>query len=168
MAEPRKPHALALARTAAERIDGSRVGVVVSAGPAGVRVDFDGNRRGPLPARVSAALDDAALAQAARDRQEALLVFEGGEPGRPVLIALLRSASPLLDAALAARLPSARRTARVDGQRVEIEGKEEVVLRCGKASLTLRADGRVLLRGVDVVSQADRVQKVRGGKVQIN
>jgi len=43
-----------------------------------------------------------------------------------------------------------------------------VVLRCGKASLTLRRDGKVLLRGVDVVSQADQVHKIRGGKVQIN
>ena len=166
MALPRKSGTLSAAT--AGPAEGSRVGHVVSFEQGAVRVDFDGNRLGPLVARVSAAIDDAALTQAARDRQEALLLFEGGDPGRPVLLALLRSATPLIDAALAGPLPGAGKTARVDGKRVEIEGREEVVLRCGKASLTLRRDGKVVLRGVDVVTQADAVQRIRGGKVQIN
>ncbi len=151
-----------------ERIAGARVGRVVSARGGEVKVEVEGTTRGPTVARLSAAVDDAALADAARERQEALLLFEEGDPGRPVLVALLRSATPLLDAVLAAPPPQARTTARVDGQRVEIEGREEVVLRCGKASITLRRDGKVVVRGVNVVTQADAVQKIRGGKVQIN
>jgi len=65
-------------------------------------------------------------------------------------------------------LPEGAREARVDGRRVVVEGREEVTLRCGKASLTLRADGKVVLRGVNLVSQADQVHKIRGGKVQVN
>ena len=152
----------------AARIEGPRVGRVVACIRGEVRVDFDGNRRGPLACRVSAAIDEPALAQAARERQDALLLFEDGDPARPVLVSLLRSATPLIDAVLAGPLPAAQKTARVDGKRVELEGREEVVLRCGKASLTLRADGKVVLRGVNVVTQADAVQKIRGGKVEIN
>ncbi len=151
-----------------ERLEGARVGRIVSFEGGEVRVDFDGNTRGPLRARTSAALEATALASAARERHEGILVFDGGAPARPVLVALLRSESPLLDAVLAGPLPQARRVARVDGQRVEIEGHEEVVLRCGRASLTLRRDGKVVLRGVNVVTQAEQVQKIRGGKVQIN
>jgi hypothetical protein len=151
-----------------ERMVGARVGRVVSARGGEVKVEVEGMTRGPTVARLSAAVDDAALAAAARERQEALLLFEEGDPGRPVLVALLRSATPLLDAVLAAPLAQARTTARVDGQRVEIEGREEVVLRCGKASITLRRDGKVVVRGVNVVTQADAVQKIRGGKVEIN
>lgn len=151
-----------------ERIEGPRVGRIVSARAGEVKVELEGARHGPTPARVSAALDDAALGHAARERQEALLLFEDGDPGRPVVVALLRSATPHLDAALAGPLPASERIARVDGERVEIEGREEVVLRCGKASITLRRDGKVTVRGVNVVTQADGVQKIRGGKVEIN
>ncbi len=150
------------------RIEGPRVGRVASARAGEVKVELPGSGRGPTSARVSAGLDDAALERAAQARQEALLLFEDGDPGRPVVIALLRSATPHLDAVLAGPLPAAETTARVDGRRVEIEGREEVVLRCGKASVTLRRDGKVTVRGVNVVTQADGVQKIRGGKVEIN
>jgi len=147
---------------------GARIGRVVAFDGAEVRVDFEGNRAGPVPARVSAGIDDAALEAAAREQREAVLLFTGGASAQPVVLALLRSSTPHLDTALSEPLPAGRRLARVDGRRVEIEGHEEVVLRCGKASLTLRRDGKVVLRGVNVVSQADQVHKVRGGKVQIN
>ena len=151
-----------------ERPSGPIVGSVTSYKGGDVHVDFPGNESGPLLARVSAALDGMALQEAATTGQDALLLFEGGDARKPVLLSLLHSRTPMVDLLLQSadkRLPE---HVRVDGQRVSIEGKEEVVLRCGKASLTLRKDGKVLLRGVNVVSQADQVHKVRGGKVQIN
>ncbi|MGC3998846.1 MAG: DUF6484 domain-containing protein [Anaeromyxobacter sp.] len=160
----RKPEVHLLERAAAA----PAVGRVVSFERGVVRVEHAGHTGGPLRARTSAALDDAALQAAAHGQQEALLVFEGGDPARPVVVALLRSETPLTDALLAGPLPRAGKTARLDGKRVELEGQDEVVLRCGKASLTLRRDGKVVLRGVNVVTQADQVHKVRGGKVQIN
>lgn len=151
-----------------ERIEGPRVGRVVSCRAGEVKVEVPG-RSAAVTARLSAALDDATLERAARDRQEALLLFEEGDPARPVIVSLLRSATPHLDAALTTGpLPAGEKVARVDGRRVEIEGREEVVLRCGKASITLRRDGKVVVRGVDVVTQADAVQKIRGGKIRIN
>jgi hypothetical protein len=149
-----------------ERIDGPRVGRVVSFHAGEAKVEVEGSR--PVVARLSASLDDAALERAAREKQEALLLFEEGDPARPIIVSLLRSATPHLDAVLAAPLPAAEKVARVDGKRVEIEGREEVVLRCGKASITLRRDGKVVVRGVDVVTQAEAVQKLRGKKVEIN
>jgi Domain of unknown function (DUF6484) len=146
----------------------ARLGRVVSFARGELRVDYDGNGLGPLPARVSSALDDTALSAAARDRQDALLLFENGDPARPVVVALLRSATPLVDAIISDPLPRGEKVARLDGRRVVLEGHEEVVLRCGKASLTLRRDGRVELRGVNVATQAEQVHKIRGGKVQIN
>jgi hypothetical protein len=116
---------------------------------------------------VSGALD-AALEQAAGDRHEVGLLRENGDPGRPVLLALLCSATPLVDAALATVLQAGRKTARVDGHRVEIEAREEVVLRCGKASLTLRRGrkGGAPRRARRHVG--DAVQRIRVGKVQLN
>jgi len=55
-----------------------------------------------------------------------------------------------------------------DGETVTIEAERELVLRCGKASLRLRRDGFVEVRGVDVVSRATRANWIRGGSVALN
>lgn len=162
--------------TAAEHVPirEPRVGWLVSlAGPGQVRVDFPGNPAGPALARVAAALDAPALEAAVQQRQGAVLLFEDGDPTRPLVLALLAptgQATPLLDALLTpAGAPEERpREARVDGRRVVIEGQDEVVLRCGKASITLTHDGKVELRGVQVVSDAEERQRIRGRTVQIN
>jgi hypothetical protein len=56
----------------------------------------------------------------------------------------------------------------VKRRRVVLEAKTEVVLRCGEGTITLGADGKVTIRGVDVVSSAQRTQRIRGGAVRIN
>ena len=61
-----------------------------------------------------------------------------------------------------------RKIALVDGKRVLIEGRDEIVLRCCKATLTLRRDGQILLKGVNIRTEAEEVQRIKGGKVQIN
>lgn len=58
--------------------------------------------------------------------------------------------------------------ARVDGKRVVLEAADEIVLRCGKASLVLRRNGRVQLKGAYVETQAEGVNRIKGGSVQIN
>jgi Domain of unknown function (DUF6484) len=148
-----------------QRIAGTVVGTVVAYERGEVTVSFGGSS---AAARPLAALDDATLQRAAQERAEAVLLFEEGDPSRPLLVGVLRSRTPLVDALLAGPLPASPAVARVDGKRVAIEGKDEVVLQCGKASLTLRRDGKVVLRGVNLVTQADQVHKIRGGKVQVN
>lgn len=151
-----------------EPIGGAVVGRVVAFERGQVKVSYGAPPGPPVTARVLGALDDATLARAAREKAEAVLLFEAGDPGRPLLVGLLRSETPLVDALLAGPLPAGEKIARVDGKRVVVEGKDEVVLQCGKASLTLRRDGGVILRGVNVVTQADQIHKIRGGKVQVN
>jgi hypothetical protein len=114
-----------------------------------------------LPARRTFELEDRALARAIEGHQEAVLLFEGDDPTRPLIIGLLQPETPRIHV-----VPDIE--ARVDGKRVVIEGREEVMLRCGPATLTLRKDGTVVLRGVNIVTRAERVQRIRGGKVQIN
>ena len=55
-----------------------------------------------------------------------------------------------------------------DGKRVVIEGEEEVSLRCGEASITLRRDGRVVVRGAYVETHASGTNRIKGGSVRIN
>ena len=64
--------------------------------------------------------------------------------------------------------PTERIEALVDGRRVVIDAEDEVVIRCGKASITLRRNGRVIIQGTHVETRAEGVNRVKGGSVQIN
>lgn len=56
----------------------------------------------------------------------------------------------------------------VDGSEVVLEVQDEIVLRCGKASITLRRNGRIVIRGTYVENRAEGVNRIKGGSVQIN
>jgi hypothetical protein len=154
-----------------EPILGSRVGWVVGIEPGrGLLVDYEGNTAGPLPALSTVPLDAKSLEQAVASQQRAVLLFENGVPTRPLLVGLVQvvSGTPLLDELLEARVPSQDMEARVDGKRVVIEGQDEIVLSCGKASITLRRNGKVIIKGVQLESSAAGVNRIKGGSVQIN
>ena len=155
--------------------------LLATSAPGALIVDFEGNARGPLAARSVVALDAAALGQALAQRQLVVLLFENGDARLPIIVGLVPSdpgaallgtllASTSLPAPLPAPAsPSARPVeARLDGKRVVLEGKEEVVLKCGEASITLRRDGKLLLRGAYVETHAKGVNRIKGGSVKIN
>ncbi|MDE2454675.1 MAG: hypothetical protein KGL43_13870 [Burkholderiales bacterium] len=52
--------------------------------------------------------------------------------------------------------------------RLELEATESLSLRCGEARVELRADGRLMLRGEDVLLRAKGTQRIRAGHVAIN
>ena len=49
-----------------------------------------------------------------------------------------------------------------------VEAADELVLRCGQASLTLRADGKVVVRGTHILSHATGPHRLKGGSFSIN
>lgn len=49
-----------------------------------------------------------------------------------------------------------------------IEASESVSIKCGEASLDLRADGKVVIRGDDVLVRAKGTKRIRAGAVSIN
>lgn len=49
-----------------------------------------------------------------------------------------------------------------------IEAGQSLTLRVGDGSITMREDGRILIRGTDLVSHARRMNRVKGGAVSIN
>ena len=56
----------------------------------------------------------------------------------------------------------------VDGSRVRISAKDEVVIQCGQASITLRRNGRVIIRGTYVETASSGTNRVKGGQVRVN
>jgi hypothetical protein len=152
----------------AERLDGARVGWIARVVHGVPDVSWTGNRAGPVRARLAVPLRGEALRAAAAERRGAVLVFEGGDPARPIVVGLLEPDAPLLDEILGDAAEKRPDVAKVDGKRVEIEGRDEIVLRCGQASITLRRNGRVVIRGVQLETRARGLQRIKGGKVEIN
>ncbi|HKM56274.1 MAG TPA: hypothetical protein VJY33_22910, partial [Isosphaeraceae bacterium] len=48
------------------------------------------------------------------------------------------------------------------------EAKQSLTLKCGEGSITLRGDGKILIKGKDLVSRAQRMNRIKGGAVAIN
>lgn len=55
-----------------------------------------------------------------------------------------------------------------EGGQCRIESDDELVLKCGKASITLRKDGQLLLRGTHLSSRSTGVNRILGGSVLLN
>jgi hypothetical protein len=51
---------------------------------------------------------------------------------------------------------------------VTLEAGETLTLKCGEASVDLRKDGKVMVRGEDVLLRAKGTQRIRAGTVAIN
>ncbi|MDO9235239.1 MAG: DUF6484 domain-containing protein [Aquabacterium sp.] len=95
--------------------------------------------------------------------QDVVLMFDQGDVSRPIVMGVVRGQTgwPLQDQPATVEVDA-------DGERMIVSAKEQLVLRCGKASLTLRSDGRIELKGDSVLTQAAGVNRVRGGSIQLN
>jgi hypothetical protein len=113
-------------------------------------VQFQGAELGPVPART--------IIASANRGDTVLLMFDEGDAERPIIVGVVRDR---FDVGRAAQQ-------KIAAAAVLVEGSEEVTLRCGESSLTLRKDGKAVLKGSDVVSRASRSNRIKGSTVQIN
>jgi hypothetical protein len=146
-------------RAALRHIYGVRIGVLV-----GMRDD------GCTPLVVYSGQPDSA-AQTARATvdlhgahigRDVVLMFEDGDPRRPLVLGCLtQQAVPLTERPGNVEVDA-------DGERLLVSAKEQLVLRCGKASITLTKAGKVLIQGAYVSSRSSGVNRIKGGSVQLN
>lgn len=91
-----------------------------------------------------------------------VLVFDGGDPAKPIVLGVLRHDTSSLD-------PSPGQVEiDADGKRLTVTAQQELVLRCGKASIVLTKAGKVLVEGTYISSRSSGVNKIKGGSVHIN
>ncbi|WP_320534466.1 hypothetical protein [Robbsia andropogonis] len=48
------------------------------------------------------------------------------------------------------------------------EAKQQITLRCGKASITLYPNGKIALRGEYILSEAEGMNRIVGGQIELN
>ncbi len=119
----------------------------------------------PTPARLMAGLRSNELSRPTMQGREVLVMFEQGDPGKPIILGLL--ADPL-EEMIELSESQGQKEVVLDGKRVKLEGQEEVVLKCGEGSITLRKDGKIIMKGTHLLSRATGPNRIKGGSVQIN
>jgi hypothetical protein len=128
-------------------------------------VDFPGiPSMDPVHARSAIQLDKEHLGQ------DVVLMFDQGDRSKPIIMGILSPLdriSPESD-----RDEESHHTdptnIDIDGERLTFTAKKEIVLKCGKASITLTKAGKILIRGAYLLSRSSGVNRVKGGSVQIN
>ncbi len=114
------------------------------------------SENGPLIARTIIELSDIDIGR------QVVLQFEEGNITKPIIMGLLQQTTQSKDKARSTIEIS------VDGERLTVSAKEQLVLRCGKASITLTREGKVLLQGTYLSSRSTGVNRIKGGSVDIN
>jgi Domain of unknown function (DUF6484) len=136
------------------------LGRIVSIDRQGVpSVDFPGSS-GSLAARVAIAATAQDLLSAMQASRQVVLSFENGDPRLPILLGIVQPCAEA-DAPQAIEVD-------VDGRRVRIVAQDEIVLQCGSASITLRRNGRIVVKGTYVETNSEGTNRIKGGQVRIN
>ena len=145
---------------AATLIVGRISAILQSAGPL---VDFPTNASGGLVrARSLVPVTEREIGK------DVALAFEENDPAKPIILGILQGGgeppaqSP--DTNPTKPLPQVQ----LDGDALIISAKREIVLRCGKSSITLTSAGKVLIRGTYLLNRSSGVNRIKGGSVQIN
>lgn len=90
--------------------------------------------------------------------RETVLSYEGGDPAKPIIMGLLQQPQ--------GGHPAVKLSA--DGGELTVSAAKQIVLQCGKASITLTRAGKVLIRGAYITTRSSGVNRIKGGSVQIN
>jgi hypothetical protein len=119
---------------------------------------------GLVVARSAISLDDNHVGS------EVVVAFEQGDLRRPIILGRLWQ--PGSDSHPTPAGPTVRTRApietREDGEQLLLEANQQIVLRCGDASITLTRSGKVLIRGAYLLSRSSGINRIKGGAVQIN
>ena len=142
-----------------QKIDGVVIGLFLSIDNQGLPlVAFPGNfQETAIPARSTVQMQSEDIGC------EVALLFEGGDPRLPLIIGKIQQAD--MEKTTGKDKPA---TAELDGESIVLSARQNITLKCGKASITLTKAGKVILRGAYVLSRSSGVNRIKGGSVQIN
>lgn len=93
--------------------------------------------------------------------------LENGDRGRGVILGRIAPAEVDTDDEQVATIPREEDGTAAPAELV-IQAHQSLTLRVGEASITIREDGKILIKGKDLVSHAQRMNRIKGGAVSIN
>jgi len=144
--------------SAGQKLDGVVIGVIMGFSDIGKPlVAFPGNQ-----SKTGIAAHSTTIFEYGDVGCQVALLFESSDPQRPVIIGRIQHPEEIV------QYGQQNKVAELDGERLEFKAGKEIVLRCGKASITLTKAGKIILRGAYVLSRSSGVNRIKGGSVQIN
>lgn len=147
-----------------ERINGIVIGTLSEPSENGqVMVQYPGIPSGkPL-----AAISTENLCQK-KSGQEVALGFVNGDPALPIILGLIQKPVGQDHSAVEETTEGHSVNVKIDGERLTLSAEREIVLQCGKSSITLTRAGKVILKGAYLSTHSTGVNRIKGGSVQIN
>ena len=100
--------------------------------------------------------------------REVLLLFEGDNPEKPIVISLLQSTSEIANNMTKTSHKGDAPEIFVDGENVVIKASKKIELRVGKASIVIDENGKITTRGEHLLNRATGPIRIKGGHVDIN
>lgn len=129
-------------------------------------VDFYGNENGGIVAKC---LDGLITQYDCRNSLpiSVLLVFEENNALLPIVVGKISDSLPKLKHI--DEVGAITQSISIDGSEdVLVEANKELVLRCGKSSITLKRNGKIMVKGVEIVSRSSGNNKLKGATININ
>jgi len=128
-------------------------------------VDYPGNPLSqPIVALATQVIDEKSA------NQPIALSFIGGDPEKPVILGFVHNPAADEVSQQDKLQEKAGRQARVvlDGDTMTLSAEQEIVLQCGKSSITLTRAGKIVIKGAYLSNYSTGVNRIKGGSVQIN
>jgi len=116
-------------------------------------------------ARYVAPLTRYELTADSRRGAEVLLNFEQGDANKPVIVALMADPVEELVSLAVDEKPT---DVQVDGRTLAFEAQDEIILKCGPGTIHMTKEGKIILKGIEIVTRAKEANKIKGGKVEVN
>lgn len=136
-------------------------------------VDFQENAGAPIVARSTLSAQERSTLPELP--VSVLLMFEKLDPALPVITAIVNNDafdapnSELGgDQTFGFDTQKTPTDVKVDGKKITFDAKDEIHLRCGKSSILLRRDGKVVIKGSHLISRSSGGNKIKGSSVNIN
>ncbi|WDE07788.1 hypothetical protein SG34_013420 [Thalassomonas viridans] len=151
-----------------QSIQGVVIGVLVGFSEDGAPLVVYGEN----PTEVPVSAQSTVLLEHQHLGKKLALLFSSGDPLKPVIIGPLLEPEQLkLKQALKQQEPGREHKPVelvLDGKRLVLTAENELVLKCGEASVTLKKNGKILVSGTNLLSRARFANRIKGGSVQIN
>ncbi len=145
------------------RQDGIVVGQIVAVAEGQVMVSYQSH--GHQRSLAETALVSVSSADEGR---EVVLAFVSGDPLRPIVMGFVEQTFIARPVEPEATNEPVQLSAEIDGERIVLDARKELVLRCGKASITMTKAGKIIIKGAYVSTSSTGVNRVKGGSVQLN
>jgi hypothetical protein len=95
---------------------------------------------------------------------QVVVLLEQGNPRQPIIMGVLQERAVHPESHAAASVVAVK----ADEDRIVVSAEREIVLSCGKASITLTRAGKVLIKGAYVLTRSSGYNKIKGAVVDIN